>query len=124
MPSVDVVGVLILREEQVLLAQRASGERKGKWEFPGGKVERGETQQIALTREIYEELGATISVGKLVDSVRFQVGSERLELHCYWACIIDGEPTADEHYRLCGLISIGCSSMTSRPQTSQLLWRP
>ena len=97
MPNVDVVGALILREGQVLLAQRGSGALKGKWEFPGGKVKLGDTRQIALAREINEELEVTISVGEFIDSVCFQIGCERLALHCHWAYIKDGEPNADEH---------------------------
>ena len=100
MSKIHVVGALIRSGSSVLLAQRATGELAGKWEFPGGKVEEEETHQGALIREIQEELGADISVGSYVASVEFTVGSKELILHCYWADVVDGRPTADEHHRI------------------------
>ena len=99
-PRIDVVGALIRSGDEVLIAQRATGELAGKWEFPGGKVEDGETHEQGLMREIREELDATIGVGSYVASVDFEVGSQQMCLHCYWADLISGVPQASEHYRI------------------------
>jgi len=96
----DVVGALIYKEGTVLLAQRSCDNFDRKWEFPGGKVETGETHQEALRREILEELGVKVSVGEKITSNDFEVGEESYCLHCYWAEIESGEPIADEHYSL------------------------
>ena len=73
---INVVGALIQSGKAVLIAQRATGELAGKWEFPGGKVESGETHQEALVREITEELGITIIVGGHVGSIDFEVATK------------------------------------------------
>lgn len=96
----DVVGAMIERDGLVLLAQRACADLNGKWEFPGGKVEHGETHEAALTREIDEELGIEIVVGSRVGSHEFSVRDKAYCLHVYWATITAGEPQADEHHAL------------------------
>lgn len=80
-----VVGAAIVRDGRVLAARRTSGG----WEFPGGKVEPGETEVAALVRECREELGAGVSVGALVGAA--PVAAE-LELRVYVATLVDGEP--------------------------------
>jgi mutator protein MutT len=100
MPVKDVVGALIERDGLVLLAQRACGDLNGKWEFPGGKVESGESHAAALQREIAEELGIRIEVGSRLASHEFWVRDSSYCLHVYWAAIIAGEPRADEHHAL------------------------
>jgi 8-oxo-dGTP diphosphatase len=95
-----VVGAVIRADNKVLVAQRASGSLAGMWEFPGGKVESGETEQQALIREISEELSITIEVGSLIESTEFEVESTPYCLNCYWARVFFGEPSADEHHQI------------------------
>ena len=96
----DVVGALIQQKDQVLLAQRSCEDLNRKWEFPGGKVEPKETHQSALRREIKEELGIEIAVGKKEASNDFHVGEKKYTLHCYWAEIRTGEPVPDQHHSI------------------------
>jgi 8-oxo-dGTP diphosphatase len=94
MTSIDVVGALILREGRVLIAQRPEGKSQAlKWEFPGGKIEPGETPEHSLTREIAEELGLQIAVGRWFQTVthRYPQGPE-VRLVCYLARPVAGEP--------------------------------
>lgn len=89
-----VVGAIIRRGDAVFAARR-NPERSagGLWEFPGGKVEPGETPQQALVREVHEELGVQIEVGKLVDRSQVTVGEVRVDLTCYEARLVGPEPT-------------------------------
>lgn len=95
-----VVGAVIRRDRKILLAQRACVSLNGKWEFPGGKVESGETHQEALEREIGEELGVKIIVQEKLASNNFSIGEKRYCLHCYWADLVSGEPAANVHHNL------------------------
>lgn len=94
----DVVGALIEHDGKLLLAQRACAALDRKWEFPGGKVEEGETHRAALEREILEELGAEIVVGDKVGSTDFEAGGVSYRLHVYRAAVVKGEPAAGEHH--------------------------
>lgn len=87
--TITVVGAVFTNEDSVL-AFRRSPERPagGKWEFPGGKVEQGETPEEALQREIHEELGLQISVGRLIDRSSTVVGENTIDLACY---LVDSE---------------------------------
>jgi len=96
----DVVGAIIERGGMILLAQRSCATLNRKWEFPGGKVEPGETQQAALQREIFEELGVEILVGDKIGANQFEISGKRYRLHVYWATILKGEPVAREHYSI------------------------
>jgi len=96
----DVVGAVIIQDDLVMLAQRSDTRLDRKWEFPGGKVEAGESHEQALRRELAEELGIGITVERHVASTDFSVGEKPYALHCYRAEITDGEPAADEHHSL------------------------
>lgn len=99
--QIHVVGAIIVRDGAVLCAQRGEGMAlPGMWEFPGGKVERGESEPAALIREIAEELLCTIKVGSHVDTTThsYDFGDVRLSTYC--ATLIDGEPQATEHAAL------------------------
>ena len=72
----------------------------GYWEFPGGKVERGEDPRSALRREIHEELGCTIAVGEHIETTPHEYSFGTVLLRSFWASIEDGEPTASEHSEL------------------------
>lgn len=70
---------------------RGYGEFKGKWEFPGGKVEPGETPQQALVIEIQEELAVKIEVGELIDTIEYDYPTFHLSMDCFWCVVVDGE---------------------------------
>jgi 8-oxo-dGTP diphosphatase len=101
LPDVHVVAAVIERDGRILAARRLPGGEAGeKWEFPGGKVEIGETSEQALVREIYEELGFTIAVGMPIGT--FVSAQEKcvLHLHCFWCSVEAGEPQLHAHSAL------------------------
>jgi len=86
------------KNEPVIFAtQRGYGEYKDGWEFPGGKIEPGETQQEALIREIKEELKITINVGDLIDTIEYDYPEFHLSMDCFLCEISDGKPVLTEH---------------------------
>lgn len=97
-----VVGAVIVRGERILAARRRPGKSAaGRWEFPGGKIEPGESPQQALARELREELGVEITVGWLIGRGEADAGDRDLHLDCYWARLEDGGPlTSTDHDRL------------------------
>ena len=84
MKQINVVAAVIIRDGKVFATQRGYGEFKDWWEFPGGKIEAGESPQQALVREIREELDATIEVGELLQTVEWDYPTFHLTLHCFW----------------------------------------
>mgnify|MGYP003413570133 CR=1 FL=1 len=82
-----VVAAIILKDGKVFATRRGYGEWKDWWEFPGGKIEAGETPQAALVREIREELDAEISVGDLLDTIEWDYPDFHLTMHCWNPCI-------------------------------------
>ncbi len=95
MKTIKVVAAIICdsikEKKQIFATARGYGEFKGQWEFPGGKVEEGETPQQALVREIKEELNATIMVGELIDIIEYDYPTFHLTMSCFWCEVIDGE---------------------------------
>lgn len=95
MKTVKVVAAVIcdsLKEKNRIFATaRGYGEFKGQWEFPGGKVEAGETPQQALVREIKEELETDIKVGDLIDTIEYDYPTFHLSMDCFWCEVIKGE---------------------------------
>ena len=75
----------------IFATQRGYGEFKGGWEFPGGKIESGETPQQALKREIMEELDTQIAVGELIDTIEYDYPNFHLSMDCFWCEVIRGE---------------------------------
>ena len=80
---IDVTAAVIRKGEKILIARRSSGARSGLWEFPGGKQEDGETLQACLAREIREELGLDIKIGRHFMTVEHDYPDIRIRLHCY-----------------------------------------
>ena len=92
-----VVAAIILKDGKVFATRRGYGEWKGWWEFPGGKIEAGETPQTALVREIREELDAEISVGGLLDTVEWDYPDFHLTMHCYLCTLLSESMHLNEH---------------------------
>ena len=84
-------------EPIIFATQRGYGEFKGGWEFPGGKIEVGETSQEALKREIVEALDIEISVGELIDTIEYDYPEFHLSMDCFWCEIVNGNLVLKEH---------------------------
>ena len=102
MKTVKVVAAIIKAvnengETIIFATQRGYGDFKGGWEFPGGKIESGETQQEALKREIIEELDTEVSVGELMDTVEYDYPQFHLSMDCFWCQIVRGNLVLKEH---------------------------
>lgn len=94
--TISVVAAVIRDGERVFATQRGYGEFKDGWEFPGGKIEPGETAKEALVREIREELDTEISVGKLIDRIEYDYPTFHLSMDCFWCEILSGDPVLKE----------------------------
>jgi 8-oxo-dGTP diphosphatase len=81
----------------IFATQRGYGDLKGGWEFPGGKIEDGETPQEALVREIKEELDTEISVGELIHTIEYDYPTFHLSMDCFWSEIVAGNLVLKEH---------------------------
>ena len=81
----------------IFATQRGYGEFKGGWEFPGGKIEAGETPKEALKREIMEELDTEISVGELIDTIEYDYPELHLSMDCFWCEMVSGDLVLKEH---------------------------
>ena len=97
MERIQVVAAIIRDGEKIFATQRGYGEFKGGWEFPGGKIEDGESPQQALKREIMEELGVEIEVGALIETIEYDYPKFHLSMDCFWASIITGALELREH---------------------------
>ena len=95
MKTVRVVAAVICdsidNKKQIFATARGYGEFKGQWDFPGGKIEPGEKPQEALTREIKEELEATIRVGEMIDTIEYDYPTFHLSMDCFWCEVLEGE---------------------------------
>lgn len=102
MKKIKVVAAVIRRKGQdgkyqILATQRGKGEFKGGWEFPGGKIETGESDKEALIREIKEELEADIIVGDLIENIVYTYPNFHLHMNCYWCELQNSSLLLKEH---------------------------
>lgn len=95
MKTIKVIAAVICDsmddKKQIFATARGYGEFKGQWEFPGGKIEEGETPHQALVREIKEELETEIIVGELIDTIEYDYPTFHLSMDCFWCEVLEGE---------------------------------
>ena len=120
MKTVRVVAAVIKAinengEPIIFATQRGYGDFKGGWEFPGGKIEEGETPQEALKREIMEELDTEISVGELINTVEYDYPTFHLSMDCCWCEIVKGDLVLKEHE---------ASKWVTKEQLNSVEWLP
>ena len=97
MKTIKVVAAIIIKDGQVFATQRGYGEFKGWWEFPGGKMEPGESPQEALKREIREELDAEVEVRELLETVEWDYPNFHLTMHCFICSLLSESLHLNEH---------------------------
>lgn len=97
MKTIEVVAAIILRDGQVFATQRGYGEFQGWWEFPGGKIELGESPKEALKREIHEELDAEIEIIELLQTVEWNYPNFHLTMHCFICGLLSESLHLNEH---------------------------
>ena len=119
--KVSRVGAAVIKaaneqgEPMIFATQRGYGDLKGGWEFPGGKIEEGETPKEALKREIMEELDTEIKVGKLIDTIEYDYPTFHLSMDCFWCEIVKGELVLKEHE---------AARWLTREQLGEVEWLP
>ena len=97
MKTIDVVAAVIIDGNKVFATQRGYGDYKDKWEFPGGKVESGELPEVALVREIKEELNTEVSVEQYIDTIDYDYPDFHLRMMCFRCRIVKGDLKLLEH---------------------------
>ena len=97
MKIIEVVAAIIIKDDQVFATQRGYGEFQGWWEFPGGKMEAGESPQEALKREIREELDADVLVKELLETVEWDYPNFHLTMHCFICNLLSESLHLNEH---------------------------
>lgn len=95
--KIEVVAAVIRKDGRIFATQRGYGEFKDKWEFPGGKMEAGESREEALSREIREELDAEIGIERHLCTVEYDYPAFRITLHCFLCSLGSGAPVLKEH---------------------------
>ena len=97
MKTIRVVAAVIYADGKVFATQRGYGDFKGGWEFPGGKIEEGETPENALKREISEELETEIAVGELIETIEYDYPAFHLSMDCFLCDVVRGDLVLKEH---------------------------
>ena len=121
MKTIKVVAAIIIHDNKIFATQRGYGEFEGGWEFPGGKVEPGETPQEALAREIMEELDTQIEVGELLDTVEYDYPKFHLSMECFLCTIKSGHLVLKEHEAACWLTRETLDSVDWLPADQSLI---
>ena len=115
MRQIEVVAAIIVKDHKVFATQRGYGEWKDFWEFPGGKIDAGETPEEALRREIKEELDTEIAVGELFTTIDYDYPTFHITMHCYLCTIENGSLTLLEHE---------AAKWLSLDQLDSVIWLP
>lgn len=115
MKTIEVVAAIIEKDGNIFATQRGYGDFKDGWEFPGGKIEPGETPEQALVREIKEELEADIKVGNLVTTVEYDYPQFHLTMHCYMCELLSDNLVLTEHE---------AAKWLSKDQLDEVDWLP
>lgn len=113
--KIEVVAAVILKDGRLFATQRGYGEWKDWWEFPGGKIEMGETHEEALRREIQEELSADINVDRFLCTVEWDYPKFHLTMHCYLCTLLKDALHLNEHE---------ASKWLSRDELDTVCWLP
>ena len=122
MKQIEVVAAIIHDAEgRIFATQRGYGEWEGWWEFPGGKIEAGESPEEALRREIWEELETRIVIERLVTSVEWDYPKFHLTMHCYWCHVESGSLTLKKHEAARWLATDELESVKWLPADLQIL---
>ena len=122
MKQIEVVAAIIHDADgRIFATQRGYGEWEGWWEFPGGKMEAGESPEEALQREIWEELETRIVIERLVTTVEWDYPAFHLKMHCFWCHIESGSLTLKEHEAARWLAADELESVKWLPADLQIL---
>lgn len=121
MKTIEVAAAIIVKDSQVFTTQRGYGEFQGWWEFPGGKMESGESPQEALRREIREELDAEIDVKELLETVEWDYPDFHLTMHCFICTLVSESMHLNEHEAATWLSSETLKSVKWLPADEGLL---
>lgn len=120
-PSIEVVAAIIRKDGRIFATQRGYGPWKDWWEFPGGKMEAGESPQEALLREIREELSIDISVDALLKTIHYDYPAFHLTMHCFLCSLLEEAPHLNEHEAACWLDAASLDKVNWLPADLQLL---
>lgn len=123
MKEIHVVAALIRNGCHLYATQRGYGDLKGGWEFPGGKIQEGESPEEALKREIMEELNTEIAVGALYDTIEYDYPTFHLSMKCYWCTVVRGDLTLNEHMNARWLTEEELDQVEWLPADEQLITR-
>lgn len=115
MKKIEVVAAILYKEGTYFATQRGYGEFEGLWEFPGGKIELGESPEIALKREIQEELGVDIALERHICTTEYDYPTFHLKMHCYLCRVASGEIELREHKSACWLAPESLNDVTWLP---------
>lgn len=126
MKTISVVAAVIIRTasngtKQVFATQRGYGEYKDWWEFPGGKIEKGESPESALVREIKEELATEIKVGDYIDTIEYAYPNFHLSMRCYACSVMSGKLELLEHENAAWLTKENLNSVDWLPADITIL---
>lgn len=123
MKTIRVVAAVIRSGNKIFATQRGYGDYKDGWEFPGGKIESGETPEDALVREICEELAVDVSVGELISTIEYDYPAFHLSMDCFWCSVQSGEIVLREHEAARWLTRTELDSVEWLPADMELIER-